>query len=353
MQNTCEKETEPRSAVRVVGYWLAVAACAATTLLSGPKARAQTLFVSDGNGDVYKVTPGGLLTTFASGMDSPFGLAFDGAGNLFVGDNLGGAIYKITPDGTRSTFATGVIDPTGMAFDGAGNLFVASYADAGHSGTIYEFAPDGTRSTFATGLGGPVGLAFNSEGDLFVGDFSSSIYEFAPDGAKTTFATGLSIPYGLAFDSKGNLFEADRQSGTIYEFAPDGTPSIFSGAYGPAGLAFDNADNLFVVDYNGGSIDEIAPDGSRRTVIGGIYATFIAVEPIPEPSTFGLMAMSAALLLARRKGMVEFFPRLRRKPVCLDQLCDALSVRRNVFGWQIAVRESDAQHDGIDKTPEG
>ena len=36
-----------------------------------------------------------------------------------------GHIYKITPDGVPSTFASGLNGPLGLAFDSAGNLFVA------------------------------------------------------------------------------------------------------------------------------------------------------------------------------------------------------------------------------------
>jgi hypothetical protein len=47
----------------------------------------------------------------------PFGLAFDSAGNLYeasFGDNT---IFKFTPDGTRSTFASGISNPSFLAFE--------------------------------------------------------------------------------------------------------------------------------------------------------------------------------------------------------------------------------------------
>lgn len=47
----------------------------------------------------------------------------------------GGIIYKFTPAGTKSMFASGLNNPTGLAFDASGNLFVAET----NTGTIYKF----------------------------------------------------------------------------------------------------------------------------------------------------------------------------------------------------------------------
>ena len=77
-------------------------------------------------GAVYKFTPAGVRTIFASGLQLPdrVGLAFDSAGNLFVAADV--TIYKFTPTGARTTFATVQNGANGLAFDRAGNLFVAA-----------------------------------------------------------------------------------------------------------------------------------------------------------------------------------------------------------------------------------
>jgi sugar lactone lactonase YvrE len=167
-------------------------------------------------------------------LDTPRGLAFDGAGNLYQSDAGSGKIYKYTPSGARSTFASGLGWPMSLAFDGAGNLYEADW----DSGKIYKFATNGAKSTFVSGLMGPWGLAFDSAGNLYETDFyGSAINKFTTNGAQSTFASGLSEPEGLAFDSAGNLYEADPGSGNIYEFT-NGTQITFAdGLNNPAALA--------------------------------------------------------------------------------------------------------------------
>ena len=57
-----------------------------------------------------KVTPAGVVSTFASGFDDPYGLAFDAAGNLYVA-NYANTVSKVTPAGVVSPFASGFDGP--------------------------------------------------------------------------------------------------------------------------------------------------------------------------------------------------------------------------------------------------
>src|SRR5438094_789435 len=130
------------------------------------------LFEADqGSNKIFKFTPAGVKTTFASGLSGPFGLAFD-AGTLFESDTGTGTIIRFTAAGVKSTFASGLNTPTGLAFDASGNLFEA---DQG-SGTIFKFTPAGAKSTFASGLNEPSGLAFEPPAT------SPSAYDFNRDG---------------------------------------------------------------------------------------------------------------------------------------------------------------------------
>src|SRR5438067_48751 len=118
-------------------------------------------------------------------------------GDLFETDQGSSTIFKFTPVGAKSTFATGLGGPFGLAVDGFGNVFEANF----NTGTIFKFTPAGVKSTFASGLNGPVALAFDTSGNLFATDHASgTIVKFTPAGAKSTFASGLNEPSGLAFE---------------------------------------------------------------------------------------------------------------------------------------------------------
>jgi hypothetical protein len=207
------------------------------------RAAAGDLFEADGgSGAINKFTPGGTKTVFASGLNGPAGLAFDGSGNLFASEISTGTIYKFTRTGTKTTFASGLSGPGGLAFDAASNLFEGDST----GGTITKITPAGTKTNFASGLNGPGELAFDSAGNLFEADRNSgSINKFTSGGTKTLFASGLSKPTGLAVDSSNNLFEAEKDTGLINKFTSLGAKSNFaSGLSAAAGLAVQPADLL-------------------------------------------------------------------------------------------------------------
>ena len=118
----------------------------------------RNLYVTNaGNNTVSKVTPGGVVSTFATGFSEPWGLAFDSSGNLYVANHASTTVSKVTPGGAVSTFASGFSDPTALAFDSSGNLYVANLGTE----SVLEVTPAGVVSTFASGFSGPMGLAFH------------------------------------------------------------------------------------------------------------------------------------------------------------------------------------------------
>jgi DNA-binding beta-propeller fold protein YncE len=73
---------------------------------------------NDNSNTIEEFTLGGVGSVFAnSGLNSPQGLAFDSAGNLYAANYGGNTIEKFTPGGVGSVFAnTGLSNPTFLAF---------------------------------------------------------------------------------------------------------------------------------------------------------------------------------------------------------------------------------------------
>ena len=210
------------------------------------------LYVSSST-DILKYGQDGTRRVFASGLNNPTAMAFDGFSNLFVGEFGTGSILEYTPAGVRIVFDTGLNGPSGLAFDPAGNLFVALFGE----NRIIKYTTGSPTRLFASGLNKPIGLAVDRAGNVFVADNGSgTIFKFSPDGlTRTTFASGLSQPYALAFDTAGNLYEADLGSGTVFKFTPTGTKSTFaSGLDQPVALVFDKGGNLAESDQGSGTV---------------------------------------------------------------------------------------------------
>jgi sugar lactone lactonase YvrE len=226
---------------------------------------------------IYKFTPAGVKTTFASPIDADW-LAFDSKGNLFA--SVSTKIAKIAPDASiNPSFATvtGFI-PTGLAFDAAGNLYAG---DAGGGGRVVKISTSGTITPFASPVPGPAGLAFDRAGNLYVSEQgSNTIVKIASNGTISPFvSSGLNFPQGLAFDSAGNLYEADLNSGKVLKFTSTGSPlgAFASSLNSPRSLAFDRDGNLFVGEFGGNSITKVTANGTKitppfatNTFIGGL-----------------------------------------------------------------------------------
>ncbi|HQR44878.1 MAG TPA: NHL repeat-containing protein [Thermoanaerobaculia bacterium] len=212
--------------------------------------------------------------TFAA----PTGIAVDAAGNLYVANTATDTIRKITPSGTVSTLAgsgeKGSADgkgtaatfrsPYGLALDAEGNVYVADHGNE----KIRKVAPDGLVTTFAgSGVTGgadgtgtsasfstPFGMAVDASGNVYVADAGNNkIRKISPEGVVTTFA------------GSGNCGSAD---GT-------GAAAAFNG---PSGLAVDGAGNFWVADTWNSRIRKIAtsaagcvPDAATACLVGGRY----------------------------------------------------------------------------------
>jgi hypothetical protein len=277
------------------------------------------LYLSNGrDGTVRKIQMNGTVSTYASGLLTPRGLAFDSANNLYVACAGDGDIYKITPAGEKTVFATGLANPYGLAIDPSSNLYVADM----DASAVYRVDQTGALSVFA--VADSVGGVVYSSGNLYVTNaaFDSGgntrpggIYKIDGAGLVSNFATGLSDPIGLTTDGNGNLYAAEfgwsvdlNPPMDIQKIDAAGLASQYApgGALGhPYGLAFGPGGTLYAADFAGGAVNSIAPDGTVSSFVTGLGTPRFMISgsdiAAPEPASLSLVGVGCLLLLRRTR----------------------------------------------------
>ena len=173
-------------------------------------------------------------------MNAPYGVAADGAGNVYIADLGNNRVRRISADGIISTVAgTGqagsdgdggaasaaqLHSPRNVAVDGAGNLYISEFE--GHR--IRRVAADGVIRTIAgngiagaSGDGGvatsaelayPAGMAVDFSGALYIADSGNHAIRRVFNGVISTVPLGgftLSLPTGVARDGTNGFYVAD------------------------------------------------------------------------------------------------------------------------------------------------
>ncbi len=306
---------------------------------------AGNLYIADlDNNRIRKVSNGVITTVAGSGLvgfsgdngpatsaqlNSPYGVAIDSAGNLYISDTENQRIRKVSNgvittvagngtagfSGDNGPAASATLGtPLGIAVDFAGSLY---FADRDNNrvrkvanGMITTVAGNGTQ-----GFGGdngpatiaqfsnPISVAVDSSGNLYITDSRNNRVRKVSNGVIITVVGGgtlvgdngpatsaqLGDPAGIALDSAGNLYVADPVSNRIWEVsngvitavAGNGTAG-FSGDNGPAtsaqlnspiSVAVDTAGNLYIADGNNTRVRKVA-NGVITTIAGNASGGF-------------------------------------------------------------------------------
>jgi sugar lactone lactonase YvrE len=232
--------------------------------------------VDNGNHAIRRITPAGMVSTFARAAEAPpfwemSALAAEPGGSLLVADFLGSVIERVMPDGSVTRFA-GLARPTGQ--------------------TSFWFA-DGDREQEARFLG-PRGLARGAAGTVWVSDGHSlrqirgrEVRTLAghPREAGLANASGrqarFTEPHGLALGPDEHLYVADCGNHVIRRVSPDGTsvetwaglegqpgnqdgPSISATLEAPIGLVFGQDKALYVIGKERSGVRRI--DWANRSI---------------------------------------------------------------------------------------
>jgi sugar lactone lactonase YvrE len=257
---------------------------------------AGNLYISDiGNGRVRKVDAStGIITTVAGSgspgtggdgaaatkaqLTAPYGLAIDGAGDLYIGDEFSDRVRMVSAaTGFISTVAGNSTNcvkendlfgdgcpaleaeldsPTYLALDASNNLYIT---DENHGIVRIVMASTQVISRFAGG-----------------GHPTSSTKPTTPngDGGPAT-AAYIDTPGGIALDAAGNLYLSDSydarirvvngKTGIISTIAGtgvlgdsgDGGSARSAEFYVPEGIALDPAGNVYVTDVLNANVREL------------------------------------------------------------------------------------------------
>jgi uncharacterized repeat protein (TIGR03803 family) len=203
-----------------------------------------------GKGNVFRITPGGMLTSlysFSGGSDgyAPAGALIQGADGNFYGVTthnslrgfeLYGTVFKITPSGVLTTVHTfgdlnvkdGLYPHDGLIQGVDGNLYGTTYSDrAAGYGTVFRMAPDG--SGFATlvyfdgfdgGAQPAAALVQGADGSLY-GTTTSG----GPGGRGTVFRLSFSGPLQITGQPASQAVVGGAN--VLFSVAVSGAPPFF------------------------------------------------------------------------------------------------------------------------------
>jgi sugar lactone lactonase YvrE len=234
-----------------------------------------TLSFPDGD-RVFKITPQGQVSVFATGFMGASGNDFDSQGNLFQSNIGGQSISKIAPDGSTSIFASGspIVNTVGIYIDEADELYVADC----DGGQILHVDAGGTVSVYVRSalFSCPNGITRDDDGNYYTSNFyNGDVLKITPEKDVSLLTTLPGDNNGHLTYHEGSLYVIARSVHRIYKVSLDGDAEIFAGSGQrghrdgsvlQASFSFPN-DLVFSDDGTRLYVNEVAPLTGATTMI--------------------------------------------------------------------------------------
>ena len=222
-------------------------------------------YLSDNSDAVYSVTKAGVVTQLPiTGLQSPHGIAIDGAGTLYIAQNTYSFdIVTYTAAGVQGSIT---IDPPppyepcsntnggtleylySVAVDQVGNLFTLEIL----CGEIFELEPNGSYVTTAISpvMTQPSNISLDASDDVYIGGYA--INKLTPAGVQTQINTVGALE-GVAADAASTVYATRYTGGGVGELpASNYSTSIISldPAAPPLGDSVASDGTVYVGNYN-------------------------------------------------------------------------------------------------------
>ncbi len=203
------------------------------------------------------------------------GVEVDANGNVYCSDfgkslnsPPGTLVYKVTPHGASSIFASGLRGASGNTFGPDGNFYQSNIG----GGSVSVISATGQVSNFVSGMSSPVGLVFDPQGNLYVANCGdNTVKKVDTNGQVTTFASGtlFKCPNGITIDNSGNLYVANFSDSNVIKIDPQGNASVFATfSGGNNGHISFFEDNLYVVARAANQIFRVDLEGNKTLIAG-------------------------------------------------------------------------------------
>ncbi len=228
-------------------------------------------------------------------LGTPYGLAVDSKGMVYVADTKVGAVFIFNPESKDTGFIKHGVDAKfgrifGLVIDDGDRLFVSD----GQYNHVLVFNPEHKlEGQFGEGvMNDPAGLAIDEENRfLYVANTGTDqVLVFDADTFKLLRKIGtagknrtltdpgdFAAPTNVAVDKDGNLYVSDTLNDRVEEFDAEGAFIRTFGKNGdgpgeftrPKGIAIDCDGHVWVADANMNRLQVFTPEGNLRLIVGG------------------------------------------------------------------------------------